>query len=833
MKENNINLIEEEKEENKENFEENIAENIVENIEKINQDKDKERLIEILERVKDQIDQKDKETVIDVYLSYSEAQLMENKEIKFGKKNTKSKCCYKFSLFLITSIFLIGSFVIASLKKSCWNLFYTSFKCYAELSCNKEDFIKQSNFFEYFHEQLFREPVDLNLIMFWNFIGIKLLNSIGFRPTTIIFLIFNILILYLTYNINYEDYDPKTYKYSFQKLILLFINWTLMAISFGGSSLLAQQKLIDFYTLLDHKPSQKELQTNYTKLLSEIDEIYNVNDANNENIEESEDKINNSGDNANKKEIKNKKENIKEQVQKQKEELKNKNFAAFGLFSLAIIIGYTGKYGLGFAFKYYKTNIINEKNETTPNDTKIMNFFQNITNNDTDINYEINKLSQNIFLYICTVYIGCILISFIFYSFLFYCFFEKKKLKNEKDNKICCSCCLCNTICELSGFFIYFENIILNKDKNENKGEKTPGCCRLCCEVTSNYCNDTICNMCDCREAEADKNLCCCSNYNEKHFDKEIQCFCYCYQEKRIFYWINKFCNNKTQKKVLPCIIIYFITKLSTLGCQEKYENMLKNNYTLKEASIFLASLAICFLIFSFIIVHVYATKKLNSENGEEESRAQCSYRTVLVFILFFNIVLGFDYSYTFLFSEFGEDTVFFSFDDEKFMEKYSLYNSILFSEYFIFLVNYYCLIITKNRIDFELIFSQSISISIYLSIINLIIYLIKQSLQTVYNNFIFQFAFTSIWLLIFILIEIFRCKQCFVKDLTERCDYSEGNCTCNILCCNKDSKCFCQFCEEKCSECHCNFLCCEPWCPRYFGAFVDCLCLYFSKKDD
>ena len=69
--------------------------------------------------------------------------------------------------------------------------------------------------------------------------------------------------------------------------------------------------------------------------------------------------------------------------------------------------------------------------------------------------------------------------------------------------------------------------------------------------------------------------------------------------------------------------------------------------------------------------------------------------------------------------------------------------------------------------------------------------------------------------------------------DLTERCDYSEGNCTCNILCCNKDSKCFCQFCEEKCSECHCNFLCCEPWCPRYFGAFVDCLCLYFSKKDD
>ena len=828
MKEKNINLIEEEKEEKKENFEEKI--------EDINQDKDKGRLIEILERVTEQIEQKDKETVIDVYLSYSEDQIMENKEIKFDKISKKSKCCYKFSLFLITSIFLISSFIIATLKRSYWNLFYVSFKCFTELSCNKEDFIKKSNFFEYFHEQLFREPVDLNLIMLWNFIGIKLLNSIGFRPTTIIFLILNALILLLTYSINYEDYNSQTYKYNFQKILLFFFNWILMAISFGGSTLLAQQKLIDFYTLLDNKQKEKEEQDNYTKLLSESEEIYNINDANNESIEDNENIIKHTDnkDDLNKKETKNEKQNIKEKIQKQKEELKNKNFAAFGLFSLAIVIGYSGKYGLGIVFKYYKANIFPEKNETISNDTKILNFFQNMTNNDTDINYEKYELNKNIFLYICTIYIGCILISLIFYSFLFCCFFKKKKLQNEKDNKNCCSCLLCKTICELTGFFIYFENIILdkNKNENENKEDKSPGCCRLCCEVANNYCNDTICNMCGCRKEE-NKNLCKCCLYNEKHFDKEMQCFCYCYQEKRIFYWINKFCNNKTQKKIIPCIIIYFISKLSTLGCQEKYDNIIQNYDIIKEAPIFLASLGISFVIFSFIIVHVYATKKIKKESYEEYSRAKCTYRYVLLFILLLNILSGFSYSYTFLFSEFGGDTVFHRFDDEKFMEKYTLYNSIWISEYFIFLVNYYCLIITKNQIDFELIFSQSISVSIYLSIINLTIYVIKLSLQNIYNNFMFQFIFTSIWLLIFAFIIIFRLRQCFIIYFLECCGYSKGNCTCNILCCNKDSKCFSQCCEENCSECNCNFLCCEPWCTKYFEICIDCLCLYFDQKDD
>ena len=85
--------------------------------------------------------------------------------------------------------------------------------------------------------------MDLNLIMFWNFIGIKLSNAIGLRPTSIIFLVLNSLILLLTYNISYDTYDKETNKYSYPKIILLFFNWVFMAVNFGASSLLAQQKV--------------------------------------------------------------------------------------------------------------------------------------------------------------------------------------------------------------------------------------------------------------------------------------------------------------------------------------------------------------------------------------------------------------------------------------------------------------------------------------------------------------------------------------------------------------------------------------------------------------
>ena len=88
----------------------------------------------------------------------------------------------------------MGLFLITTLKKSVWNLFEISLKCKLEISCEKEEFMKMTDFFEYYLDKLLREPVDLNLVMFWNFIGIKLSNTFGFRIASLIFLFFNSLI---------------------------------------------------------------------------------------------------------------------------------------------------------------------------------------------------------------------------------------------------------------------------------------------------------------------------------------------------------------------------------------------------------------------------------------------------------------------------------------------------------------------------------------------------------------------------------------------------------------------------------------------------------------
>ncbi len=217
----------------------------------------KKKLIKKLEDIKNQLEDKDKETIRDVYLSYSEEQIFENKEVKRDKIDIKVKIFYKALLFLITSFYLIETFLIISLKNSFWNLFISSIKCRFDKWCDKEEFLKRTKFFEYFREQLLKEPIDLNIIMLWNFIGIKLSNSIGLRLSSVLILFVNSLILLLTYNINYNEYVPETCKYSYLKIVLLFFNWLFMSIGFGASSLLSQQKFIDFYSIFDEDDNIK------------------------------------------------------------------------------------------------------------------------------------------------------------------------------------------------------------------------------------------------------------------------------------------------------------------------------------------------------------------------------------------------------------------------------------------------------------------------------------------------------------------------------------------------------------------------------------------------
>ena len=592
--------------------------------------------------------EKGKISIKDVYLTYSEEQFL---ELKKEKINDFLEFLYKFLFFIIITIYLVGSFLIISLKKSFFNLFVSSLKCRLDIFCNKEEFKKQANFFVYIHEQLLREPIDLNLIMFWNFIGITLSNSLGLRPSSFIFLIINILIFLLTYNIDYKEYVQETCQYSYLKILLFFFNWMLMAFSFGASSLLAQQKFIDYYSLFDKDSESKEKTDNdandieYQNIETNIinDDKIIINESIDTNLE-NDDSINIKKNKTNEiqetKEIElNNNENIKNKINKQKHNILKRNFGNLFMLSIAFILGYAGKNWLAIGFSYYNQNF--EKNtiyNSTDNLTNIININYDFYSNNSGTNstnntnfffdYEINK---NIFIFFCLIYIGIILISvMLLYSIIIKCFFKKKsKIKENNIN----NCCTWNIACELCGFVIYNERIVLDKDERENQGF-----CKLCCESLNNYCDTIICNMCNCKEDGTDDCCCCCNRYNEKHFEKEKQIFCYCYQEKSCFDWINKFFVNRTQKEIIFNMILYFISRLLIIGSEANYKNKLKDiDFSDAKQMFGYAVLA----VINYIISCCPERKKQNINDSTKEDKQPF---TDEYFIELFFISIGFNY---------------------------------------------------------------------------------------------------------------------------------------------------------------------------------------------
>ena len=753
---------------------------IVEN--KLKPKKEKQRLIKVLERIKSDLEKEDNEVIRDTYLSYSEEVL--NIELKVKKPSIMLKLFYWFVLMLITSIYLVGSFIIASLKRSSWNLFNSSIECFFNIFCDREEFKKQTNFFEYFLDQLLKEPMDLNLIMFWNFLGIKLSNSIGFIFTSLIFLGLNILILVLTYNIDYELSDQETDNYSFIKIILLFFNWGFMAIFFGGSTLILSQQ--------NKNEKQKD---------------------------------------------------PKEKIKEQNEKYRKKNLKALFLFALANFLGFSGKYGIAIAFtKYKQDNIIILRNETIDNNT-LDNFFY-FNNNYTDIPDKIdddddiisynNNLYQKIFLYIHLVYFGCILISVSFYILLKCCYFQincKEKTETINKNKfgccscLCCNCCLCcdcckygcctcecckcniclwKTIFEMSGCILYSERVNLLEEEEK---EKTPGCCcQLCCNSIGYYFNNAICNMCNCRKNPNDDSCCCCK-YEEIEFDKDRQCFCYCYQENSLCYWINKYFVNDTQKTIISCMILYFIGRLSTIGCQEEYEAILRKENILNDTKAFFVSLGGLFAFFTVILYVIILLKICLEENiclifsDNELISNDFVFLLIknvdpnlvgIIFLLYIDIVGGLEYASEILF--FGFDYMPNPFEyDEAYIEKVHLYFSIFVNVYFVFILNYYCTIIAKKKIDSELL-PQTILVSIYLIICDSLVSGIKL-IVGIHNLYILQLVITIITGLISTII-LFRTIIVFFILLSNEichCNFA-CNSLCCVLCCAKINKFFFDF---------------------------------------
>ena len=164
---------------------------------------------------------------------------------------------------------------------------------------------------------------------------------------------------------------------------------------------------------------------------------------------------------------------------------------------------------------------------------------------------------------ILIIYSSSVILSIILYS-IFMCIFTKnEKEKNENGNSY--------RVCQICGYTIYSENIVLNLN---------PPCCE-CCKLLCITCSDcltmTCCSLCCCI-SEEEKNdfgtcFCCCEccQKNDNTYKKNTEFFCYCYQAKRKQNWFNKFITSEIQKKIFPYMLEYFFLQFLTIGFEKQY----------------------------------------------------------------------------------------------------------------------------------------------------------------------------------------------------------------------------------------------------------------------
>ena len=834
--------------------------------------KEKLRLINVFERLKTQLQKDEREKIADVYKVYVN-------EEKYNKHlRSRNKCLSRIFIFIL-QVFamynLWGIFLIIPIKDLLFKLLISSVRCYfGGRLCEEEiknEFVKQTHFYDCFLNESLKKPNDFKLTAFWSFIGLKFLKSCGFRKTSILFLILNSILLFFIYNFNFDfdDDEINETKYNISKIIFLLLLWFFIGLTIGGSTLLSQQTLIKFLSIIvsDNIGNSKE---------DEKKEIeFSISADNNCINEEGELKEDNNDDKShdNEKEIiNNKDKNVEEELKKiidyankKKDEIKiKKQQGQIGKEELIKDIKEICNLDRNIGIKLEKTNkkkIIDKNQQIESNcflivsrttiyicflkyiinkyliDDAITQYYNNYNNktNQTNINISADNFTESyeikkaFFIKIYKIYFMLIIISIILYSIFKCCALTKKdesKLDNsinsnnnslpsssiislnKKRNSNCYNiCCVWKFFFELFNYIFYFESTVVQKKRRK------VGCCKLCGETIKNYCDNAFCNIINCQQNKL-KCCCCCCNYNEDDYDKDTQCFCYCYQEEGFCSFIDKFITNDTQKTILPSIILYFLINLMSIGSEKEFmDKMLMNdeNYEIFEFElIFVAT------FFLYVFYSIFIKKSQNKIKNEKINSG-----IVLRFLKKANYLLYHEYFLFFLNGLYSFLRVICYFLNLKEYDNLLITSSILFKRFFIFSFNYYCTTIKQSIKGNELFFSQSTLITIYLSISDLIIMLLQKFFFSDNNKdytklYIIQLICSLVFFVFIILflmingIIFFWCKKwklyyCF-----------EGSCLCQCCCCDEDAFCrccYCHCCEANCSYCDCSYCHCLELC--------------------
>ena len=731
-------------------------------------EREKERLLQVMTRIEGELKRNPKENISQTYFSKINEEIKKNK--RMNEKH--SIITFKFMLLLFSSIYLSGIFVIISIEKSLWSLFKISLACRVDIFCDKEEFYERTQFFKYFFDKTIKQPIDFNLIMLWNVMGLKMLSSCGFRVTTILFSALNTVILLFIYNIDYEGYEPDTHKYSCSKIFLIFLLWFFTYFCFGSITLLSNQTINDYYLMLNLDKEEKEKE----KMKDKKEEIKEIKEGEVNLIEEGFNSINNSEKKDDVDDEKNDDKNADkadndEKSQKDEESIRKKKIKSetkinsYLIICFSTFLGYMGK----LLIFYIVSNIRDKENGTNNNDSNnSSNYTNNTDYNNTDNNNALNltynnyfylkknlirilqygentnsstndtlidvddiiNINVDLFFYIGFYFVGSMVISFILYQiFLYLCIYKIKKQKNKKktvdiddtDDSFCNTCCNWKCSIELCGCLLYSERVAL--EKNSYKGG-----CALAHEIWGNYVENSLCYKCPCCICLCICCYCCCyDGYNKDDFDKNKQCYCYCYQEKNIYSSLDEFITNDIQREeIIPCMIQYLFSRLIIIGCEKEYNDIHEKNFDSDKRKKFFYSFVLSvayYIILNKLIPFLlefccsFCSKKSKKTKEKFKKSKGINSNQIIKEASALNYMTAY---IAFLFSIMKLKGKMAKYSD------YFIFSTVFFNRFFIFSLNYYCTNITEDNKGLEIILSHSTLITIYMNIIDIIISLIN-----------------------------------------------------------------------------------------------------------
>lgn len=668
---------------------------------------EKLHLINTLENIETNLKENEYKELNDVFKLYLKKEIITKRRIK---DNIKEGILY-FMFYVLSPIFviinLIGIFQSKIIMTSLFEVLKNSALYYFK---NNSNYINDTNigdndsnrtnnetyyfnynetynFYNLYYKSSLDKSINFDLMMIMDFIGCIFLKSLGFRITSLIFLLLNSISFFLIYNFKFDSFDHETSKYSLSKIFYLILCYILLFIGVGASSLLSQKILIDSFSKL----------TSYLNNSNPVGGGIIDNDSNSFKIElQEKNKIG-------KIEIK-KDENLDNQIRddsNDSNEQENK-FGTFFMICLTTIIGFFGRYYLNVIFK--------------------------------------NKEKIEYFLYSYGVYLISILFSLILYT-IFECVFTKNQKENseKRTNQY--------TIYQICGYTIYIEKKILKKDIQKCE------CFKLCCNTLNNCCLHSLCTTCIdkegiccclccifrlCCDCEClDERPCECCYCDDVDFGQNDSFFCYCFQAKRKYYWLNNYLTNDFQRKILSKLYRYFLLQLITMGFEAKFNENNKNGLSFidKENNLIMGLIFILsFILFFSITISLGRMVRIFKEDDSNQKEYVSKLSNEMVEgingILIFNSI----YSLVFSFIYFSQKDIF--------DKNYYIYIPVLFSKFFYLIITFYSLCLSEEAKGFELI-SGSTLVSLYLLLWNILLsYLMKINFSAL---FILQIVFSMI----------------------------------------------------------------------------------------